>query len=86
MSDPGARGRRPVWKLALLVYVPCAGAAAVNLFFVGLLLQAIGLPALGPRPAVLGGLLLGLPMAWLAGGWFRRMIETAEADGGDGRA
>ena len=77
-------GRWPVWKLALLVYVPSAGAAAVNLFFVGLLLQGIGLAPFGPWFSVLGGMALGLPLAWLAGRWFRRMIDTAEGHGREG--
>ncbi len=78
MPLPDAAGRWPVWKLAVLVYVPSAGAAAVNLFFVGLLLQALGLPPLGPWASVVGGMVLGLPLAWVAGRWFRRMIDTAE--------
>ena len=52
---------RPGWRLMALVYPFAAGAAAVNLFFLSLVLSWLGLPVLTPGLAVLGGALLGAP-------------------------
>ena len=72
-------GRWPVWLLALLLYPFAAGAAYVNLFFLFLMLQVMGLSALSTWQSVLGGLLLGLPCAWVAARWLRGLIDHAEA-------
>ncbi|MTH61707.1 hypothetical protein [Paracoccus litorisediminis] len=66
-----------VWKLALLLYVFAAGAVAINLFLLGLLLQSIGLSAISPVTAVLAALPLGIPAAWAAGRWVRRLLDEA---------
>lgn len=69
--------RWPVWKLAALLYVFAAGAVAINLFMLGLLMQPLGLPALSPlRTLALAGP-LGLPAAWAAGVWVRRLLDEA---------
>ncbi len=69
--------RWPVWKLALLLYVFAAGAAAINLFMLGLLGQWVGLPALSPFAATSAALVLGCPAAWLAGRWVRSLLDQA---------
>ncbi len=80
---PGPEPERPpiwpLWKIALVLYPFAAGAAVINLFFLGLLGQAVGLAALTPLASGLGGLALGLPGAWLAARWVRRTIRTAQA-------
>lgn len=75
--------RWPVWKLALLLYVFAAGAVAINLFMLGLLAQALGLPALAPFTALALAAPLGLPAAWAAGRWLRRLLDEAEGDAPD---
>ncbi len=68
----------PLWKIALVLYPFAAGAGAINVFFLGLLGQAISLTALPPLGAVLIGLLLGLPLTWIAALWVQRLIAQAE--------
>ena len=70
-------GRWSVRRLAALLYPFAAGAAAINLFMLGLMGQAAGLPALTPWAALSGGLALGVPAAWLAGRWVRRLMDEA---------
>lgn len=70
---------RPGWRLVALVYPFAAGAAAVNLFFLSLVLSWVGLPVLTPVHAVLGGLLLGLPAAWAFARHIRRLMVEAGA-------
>ncbi len=69
--------RWPVWKLALMLYVFAVGAVAINLFMLGLLGQALGLPALSPETTVLASIPLGVPAAWAAGCWARRLMDQA---------
>jgi len=71
-------GRWPVWLLAAASFPFAAGAAAVNLFFFFLMTQAIGLRALSPFEAIAGGLILGVPFAWVIGRWLRGAIDKAE--------
>lgn len=75
----------PVWRLAVLLYVFAAGAVAINLFMLGLLVQALGFAALPPITALIAALPLGLPAAWAAGLWVRHLLdeatEKADADG-----
>jgi len=70
--------RWPVWKLALLLYVFAAGAVAINLFMLGLLMQALGFTALTPVTALALSIPLGLPAAWAAGRWLRHLLDEAE--------
>ncbi len=70
--------RWPVWKLALLLYVFATGAVAINLFMLGLLMQAVGMTALSPEMTVLVSIPLGIPAAWASGAWVYRLISEAE--------
>jgi hypothetical protein len=70
---------KPGWRLLAAIYPFAAGAAAVNLFFLSLILSWVGLPVLAPVHAVLGGLLLGLPATWAFARHLRRLM--AKADG-----
>ncbi len=69
---------RPLWHLAVLLYPFAASAVAINLFLLGLLGMALGLPALSPVQAVIWSLPLGIPAAWAAARWVRRLIAQAE--------
>ncbi|WP_338053565.1 hypothetical protein [Pseudorhodobacter ferrugineus] len=55
------------------------GAVAINLFLLGLLGQAIGLPALSPIAALWWCLPLGLPATYASARWVRSLIAQAEA-------
>lgn len=72
--------RWPVWKLALLLYVFATGAVAINLFMLGLLMQAAGFTALSPVAALLVSVPLGVPTSWAAGAWVHRLISEAGDD------
>jgi membrane protein implicated in regulation of membrane protease activity len=72
-------GRWPAGKIALVLYPLAAGAAAVNVFFLGLIVHAIGVPNFSPWISVVAGLILGVPFAWVAGRYFRRLIDEAES-------
>lgn len=78
MSDSGNPRRWSIWALSVVVYPFAAGAGAVNLFFLSLIGQTIGLRALSPYEAVIGGIILGVPFSWIGGRWLRRMIDQAE--------
>lgn len=53
---------------------------AINLFLLGLLGMAVGLPTIPPVTALWLSLPLGLPATWAAARWVRRLIDEAEAD------
>lgn len=67
----------PVWKLSLLLYVFAAAAVAINLFMLGLLLQAVGFTALSPAQSLVISVFLGVPAAWAAGRWVRHLLDEA---------
>jgi len=73
-SEPA---RWSVRRLAALLYPFVAGAAAVNLFMLGLIGPALGLAALGPTASLVGGAVIGLPLSLLAGRWVRRLMDEA---------
>jgi hypothetical protein len=76
--DGGARAPRSLWRLSALLYPFVAAAMAINLFLLGLMGQAAGLPSLTPTAALALGALTGFPATWLAARWVRRLIEAAE--------
>jgi hypothetical protein len=51
---------------------------AINLFLLGLIGHAIGLPAIPPVMALWWSLPLGLPATWAAARWVRSLIDEAE--------
>ena len=75
----GRAALRPGWRLLAAVFPFAAGAAAVNLFFLSLVLSWIGGPVLTPGWSVVGGLVLGVPATWAFARHLRRLM--AEADG-----
>lgn len=74
-----ADGRWPVRRLALVLYPFVALAAAVNLFFLGLMGRAVSGPVVSPLEALILGLVVGVPLTWAAGRWARRMMDEADA-------
>jgi len=77
MSDTDDRWS--VRKLAVVFYPFAAGAVAINLFLLGLMWQAIGLPVVPPTVAVLVSIPLGIPATILCARWIRGLMD--EADG-----
>lgn len=74
--------RWPVWKLALLLYVFVVGAVAINLYMIGLLMQAVGLGAITPGWTVILSFPLGIPATWAASIWVRRLLDEADSEAG----
>lgn len=68
-----------VKKLAVVLYPFAAGAVAINLFMLGLMGIAIGLPAISPEVALVASIPLGVPATWLFAKWVRGLMD--EADG-----
>lgn len=66
-------------KLYAILWVFTAGAVAINLFMLGLMGQAIGLPALTPVQSLIWCVPLSVPANWLVTRWVRRLMD--EADG-----
>lgn len=54
------------------------GAVAINLFLLGLIGLALGLPAIPPVAALWWSLPLGLPATWASARWVAGLIATAE--------
>lgn len=69
--------RWQVWKLALLLYPFAMPAVAINLFMLGLMGQAVGLPALAPVTALVAAVPSGIPACVAAGYWVRKLMEEA---------
>jgi hypothetical protein len=75
-TEPATK-RAPL-KLQLLLYPFSAGAVAINLFLLFLMLQAVGVPAMPPHIALLLAIPLGVPANWLATRWVQGLIDEAE--------
>lgn len=61
-----------------MLYPFVAAAVAINLFMLGLMGQAGGLPALSPGLALLLSVPLGVPASWAAARWLRHLLDEAE--------
>jgi hypothetical protein len=68
---------KSLWVLGLLLWPFATSAVAINLFMLGLLAQAIGLPAMSPVTALWWCLPLGLPATYGAARWVRHLIAQA---------
>lgn len=80
MNDRKIPRSAPQWtvpRLALLLYVFAAAAVAINLFMLGLLMQAFGFTAISPVHALMASGVLGIPAAWAAGKWARHLLDEA---------
>ena len=69
---------KPGWRLVAAVYPFAAGAAAVNLYFLSLILSWVGAPVLAPGWSLAGGGLIGVPAAWAFARHIRRLMAKAE--------
>lgn len=69
---------KPSLKLLAGLYPFAAGAVAINLFLLFLMLQAVGLTALSPIQAILASIPLGLPATWGAARWVQNLVAEAE--------
>lgn len=67
-----------VGRITIVLYPFGAGAAAINLFFAGLIGSWIGLPVLSIDRALWGGALLGLPLTWLFARHIRTLMNRAD--------
>ena len=67
-------------RLTVVLYPFGAGAMAINLFFLSLILSWVGLPVLSPVQSVIGGCIVGVPATWAFARHIRRLM-----DGIDGR-
>lgn len=79
------RARWRVLRLALAFYPVAAASVAINLFLIGLLLQALGLPAIPPRATIMIALPMGVPAAWAAASWIMGLVDSASVDKPRGR-
>lgn len=70
---------RPGWRLLGAIYPFAAGAAAVNVYFLSLILNWLGLSVVTPAQAVLGGVVLGLPATWAFARHIHRLMAKAAA-------
>lgn len=77
-AAPGG-GRWSVARLAVLLYPFAAAAVAINLFMGALMARAVGWPNLSPGMALALSVGLGVPAAWAAGRWVRRLLDAAAA-------
>lgn len=85
MTEPateGPNGAPPegprLSRLMLILYPFAAGAVAINLFMLGLMGQAVGLPALSPVTALGLAVPLGVPATWAFAVWVKGLIDRAE--------
>ena len=67
-----------VRKLAVVLYPFTAAAVAINLFMLGLMWQALGLPAISPVNALILAVPLGVPATILVARWVRRLMDEAD--------
>lgn len=70
---------RPAWRLLAVLWPFATAAVAINLFLLGLIGLAVGLPSLHPATALWLSLPLGLPATWLAARWVTGLIAQAES-------
>lgn len=70
-------GRWAVWKIALVLYPLGLGAAAINIYFVGLMIQAIGFNAFSPEVSIYSGIIIGIPFTYLFARHIRKLIDEA---------
>jgi hypothetical protein len=65
-------------KLAVLFYPFSAAAVAINVYFIGLMWQAIGIPAITPVVSLIVSVPLGVPATWLIAKWIRGLMDEAD--------
>lgn len=66
-------------RLTVALYPFGAGAAAVNIFFLSLILSWVGLPVLTPVQSILGGCIIGAPASWAFARHLRSLMDSVDA-------
>lgn len=66
-------------RLTLALYPFGAGAMAVNLFFLSLILSWVGLPVLTPVQSIVGGCVIGVPASWAFARHLRGLMDSVDA-------
>lgn len=74
------KGGWSVHRLTLALYPFGAGAMAVNLFFLSLILSWVGLPVLSPVQSVIGGSVIGVPASWAFARHLRRLMDRVDGN------
>lgn len=74
--------RRRGLRLYLLLLPFVFAAVAINLFFLFLMLQAVGIAAISPIAALVAAAPLSIPVTCLAARWVRSLIARAERTSG----
>jgi hypothetical protein len=69
---------KPSLKLCLMLWPFATATVAINLFLLGLIGVAMGLPAIPPLAALWWSLPLGMPATWAAARWVARLIAEGE--------
>lgn len=70
-------GRWSVWKITWLLYPLAWGAAAVNIYFIGLMIQAINITALEPITCIIIGAFVGIPFSYAFSHHIRKLMDEA---------
>ncbi len=73
----------PYWSLRRLsawFFIFVWGAVAINLYFLGLMWQALGWAHIAPVPSILIAFPLAFPATWASARWIRGLMDEAEAD------
>ena len=65
---------RPGWRLVAIVYLIAVGATTATLVVTSLTLSSVCVSLLRLLRAVLAGLVLGLPVAWVFARHIRRLM------------
>ena len=68
-----------VRRLSLWFFVFAWGAVAINVYFVSLMWQAIGWPAIDPVTTIIVSFPLAFPATWLCAKWIRGLMDEAES-------
>ena len=71
-----------LWWLGAILWPFVAGAVAINVFLLGLILASAGAPSIAPIPALIWALPLSIPATWAAARWVRSLIREAEGRNG----
>ena len=71
------KGRWSVLKITILLYPLGGGAAAVNIFFLGLMVKAIGIEAFSPAHSIIAGALVGFPFSYLFARHIHKLMYEA---------
>ena len=64
-------------RITAFLYLPGAGAMAVNAWFASLLLSWVGVPLITPTIAIIIGMVIAIPLTWMFAGHIRNLMDKA---------